>query len=187
MNTKETIQSVTKFLELSLSEKALTFFYDIKKSFGDDDDLMCEFLYHFLTIQKGGIAPESTRIYTDFCVYFSKFADIQGEDKILEQIARYAKYYLILRLEYIDDIDIAKCISIINSYEVWEVYPFMLELTDDYENGRIDKSSLLEMLHMVEDLAYRKLQGDESIDLRALGIDINKMLYNTNDVIRNVG
>lgn len=187
MNTKETIQSVTKFLELSLSEKALTFFYDIKKSFGDDDDLMCEFLYHFLTIQKGGIAPELTRIYTDFCVYFSKFADIQGEDKILEQIARYAKYYLILRLEYIDDIDIAKCISIINSYEVWEVYPFMLELTDDYENGRIDKSSLLEMLHMVEDLAYRKLQGDESIDLSALGIDINKMLYNTNDVIRNVG
>ena len=63
----------------------------------------------------------------------------------------------------------------------------MLELTDDYENGRIDKSSLLEMLHMVEDLAYRKLQGDESIDLSALGIDINKMLYNTNDVMRNVG
>lgn len=179
MNTNEIVESVTKFLELSLSEKALLFFYDIKKSFGDDE-LFCDFLFHYLTIQKGGITPRYGHIYADFCKYFSKFSDIQGEDKILEQIARYAKYYLTLRLEYIDDIDIAKSISIINSYEVWEVYPFMLELMDDFECERIDKASLLEMLHMVENLAYRKLQGDESVDLSALGVDINKMLYGTN-------
>lgn len=185
MNANQIIDYITKYLELSLSENALLFFYDIKKSFGSEDELFCDFIVHYLTIQKGGVAPKQDSIYADFCRYFSQFSEIQGEEKILEQIARYAKYYLMLRLEYIDDIDLAKCISIINSYEIWDVYPFMLELMDDYEHQRIDKNSLLEMMHMVEELAYKKLQG-EDVDLGSLGIDINRMLYNSYDV-RNAG
>lgn len=186
MNAKDTIQSVTKFLELSLDAQTLSFFLDIKKSFGGDDELFCDFLYRYLTIQKGGMAPLEDKIYNDFCLYFSRFAEIQGENKILEQIARYAKYYLMLRLEYIDDDDFAKSISVVNSYEVWDVYPFLLELVDDFENQRIDKNALINMLEMVEDLAYKKINGEIDTDLASLGVDINKMLFDTN-TMRNAG
>ena len=186
MNAKDTIQSVTKFIELSLSENALSFFYNIKNSFGGDDELFCDFLYSYLTIQKGGIVPYEDKIYDDFCIYFSRFLEIQGEDKILEQFARYAKYYLMLRLEYIEDEDFAKSISVINSYEIWDVYPFLLELVDDFENQRIDKDALINMLNIVEELAYKKFTGQDDIDLASLGVYINKMLFGA-DAMRDVG
>ena len=91
-----------------------------------------------------------------------------------------------LRLEYIDDDDFAKSISVINSYEVWDVYPFLLELVDDFENQRIDKNALINMLEMVEDLAYKKINGEIDTDLASLGVDINKMLFDTN-TMRNAG
>ncbi len=181
MTKKETIQSIMKFLELALSENALMFFYDIKKSFSEDEDLFYDFLYHYLTIQKDGIAPIEGRLYADFCTYFSHMLEIQSEEKVLEQVARYAKYYLILRLEYIEDRDLARSISVINAYEAWDAYPFLLELMDDYENNRIDLTGLLNMLHMVEDLAFKRLQTGEENCLSGLGLEINKMLYNVNE------
>ena len=140
-----------------------------------------DFLYDYLTIQKGGKAPQADSLYADFTVYFDRFSDIQGERKILEQIARYAKFYLMLRLEYIDNKYFARSISVINAYWAWDVYPFLLEVMDDWENKRIDSSALLEMLNMIEDVAYRRLQGEEDIDLTSIGLDINKMLYGTSD------
>ena len=99
------------------------------------------------------------------------------EEKVLEQIARYAKYYLMLKLEYIDNQDFARSISVINAYEAWDAYPFLLEVMDDHENNRIDTNALLNMLNMVEDLAFKRLQTGENNNLSALGMDINKMLY----------
>lgn len=95
----------------------------------------------------------------------------------MEQIARYAKYFLMLRLEYIENENFARSISVINAYEAWDVYPFLLEVMDDWENGRIDEGALLNMLNMVEDLAYKRLQNGEDTDLSSLGMDINKMLF----------
>ena len=185
MTKSETIQSIMKFLGLALSENAFAFFCNIKKSFNADDDLFFDFIYHYLTIQKDGTAPLENKIYADFCNYFSKMLEIQSEERILEQIARYAKYYLMLRLEYIEDIDLARSISVINAYEAWDAYPFLLEVMDDYENKRIDISALLNMLHMVEDLAFKRLQTGEENCLSGLGMEINKMLYTVNS--RNVG
>ena len=179
MTKKETIQSVIKFLELALSENSLMFFYDIKKSF-NDDELFFDFLYHFLTIQKDGVTPPKDRLYADFCTYFSRMLEMQSEKKVLEQIARYAKYYLMLKLEYIEDKDFARSISVINAYEAWDAYPFLLEVMDDYENKRIDSTALLNMLNMVEDLAFKRLQTGEDNSLSTLGMDINKMLYSSN-------
>ncbi len=181
MTKIETLNSISKFLELALSEQGLEFYLNIKKSFAADEEMFFDFLYDYLTIQKGGKAPQADSLYADFTVYFDRFSDIQGERKILEQIARYAKYYLMLRLEYIDNKDFARSISVINAYGAWDVYPFLLEVMDDWENKRIDSSALLEMLNMIEDLAYRRLQGEEDIDLTSIGLDINKMLYGTSD------
>lgn len=179
MTKSETIQSIMKFLELALSDGALSFFYDIKKSFNDDNELFFDFLYHYLTIQKDGNAPLEDRLYADFCTYFSNMLEIQSEEKALEQIARYAKYYLMLRLEYIEDEDFARSISVINAYEAWDAYPFLMEVMDDYENKRIDSVALLNMLNMVEDLAYKRLQTGENNNLSSLGMEINKMLYSS--------
>ena len=179
MTKKETIQSVIKFLELALSDDAIAFFFQIKKSFSDDE-LFYDFLHHYLTIQKDGLPPLEGRLYADFCTYFSHMLEIQSEEKVLEQVARYAKYYLMLKLEYIEDKDFARSISVINAYEAWDAYPFLLEVMDDYENKRIDSTALLNMLNMVEDLAFKRLQTGEDNSLSTLGMDINKMLYSSN-------
>lgn len=178
MTKIETLNSITKFLELALSQDGLEFYLKIKKSFATDEEMFYDFLYDYLTIQKGGKTPDGSSIYADFTVYYDRFSNIQGERKILEQIAKYAKYYLMLRLEYIDNKEFARCISVINAYGAWDVYPFLLEVMDDWENNRIDSGALLEMLNVIEDLAYRRLQGEENIDLTSIGLDINRMLYN---------
>ncbi len=179
MKKSETIQSIIKFLELALSDDGLSFFYNIKKSFNSDDDLFFDFLFHFLTIQNDGVTPVENSLYAQFCKYFSHMLEIQSEQKILAQMACYAKYYLMLKLEYIEDKDFARSISVINAYEAWDAYPFLLEVMDDYENKRIDSHALLNMLNMVEDLAFKRLQTGKSNNLSSLGMQINQMLYNS--------
>lgn len=181
MTRIETTLAIMKFLELNLSQEGLTFFLNVKKSFGADEELFYDFVTAYLTIQKGGIMPLEDKVYTDFVIYFTQFSQIQGEKKLLEQFARYAKYFLMLKLEYVDNDDFQRSISVINSYEAADVYPFLMEVLDDFENDRIDNSALIGMLNMVEELVFKRHQSGDNTSLSSLGIDINKMLYGTND------
>ena len=173
----QNMEMINKFLELTLSQEGLAFYLEIKKSFDYDDELILDFIKNYLIIRNNGNVPDKNTIYSEFVVYFTKFLQIQGENKILEQFAKYASYYLMLKMEYVENQDFARSISVINAYEAYDAYPFLMEVLDDYKNNRIDDNALINMLNMVEELVFKRHQTGEDVQLNTLGVQINKMLF----------
>ncbi len=179
MRRVDIVDLIEKFLNLSLSEAGLKKYYEIKKTFDNDIDMFFEFIAQYLSIQKGGITLKDSEVYQEFSIYMVRYTDVQGEDRLLDQIARYAKYFIMLRLEYVQDKSFARSISVINAYEAWSVYPFLMEVLDDFENSRITNDGLLSLLAMVEELLLERALDCDTSDLSSISLDINKMLLDS--------
>lgn len=172
------LEKIFNFLSLELTVDGLKFFLNIKKCYENNMELFQSFIIDYLTLQNSDYNGDSEDIYADFVGYFTSMREIQSENSLLEQFARYAKYYLMLNFEYIKNEDFKHWISIINSLKGHVAYPFLMELLDDFEYGRIDQSGLNEMALMVVNvLKNTELEGVElKREFSTLGLNVNKML-----------
>lgn len=175
------LERIFSFLELELTSDSYKFFLGIKKCYETDLGLFRNFMTDYLTIQNNSLVEDSGDIYNDFVCYFSDMREIQGENALLEQFARYAKYYLMLNYTYIKNEDFKHWVSIINSYNGKIAYPFLMELLDDFEYGRIDQAGLNEMALMIVNLLKNSTLGAHNLrrEFATLGYNVNKMLGNT--------
>lgn len=167
---QEELQKIFSFLNLELSEEGYDFFANIKRSFNGSLDLFEEFIGHYLTIQKNG--EISTELYEDFVVFFDDMLEIQGEMSLLEQFARYAKYFLVLNYEYTESPEIGEIISLINKQNLRCAYPFLMELLDDYENSRIGEDAFISLSEHIYEMAQRL----NETDIARFSLMVNQML-----------
>lgn len=178
MGGSNDLARIFDFLDLELSSDGLKFFLSVKKCFENDCDLFREFLIDYLTMQKSTLVEDISDIYAPFVNNYIDMREIQGENSLLEQLARYAKYFLMLHFEYIKNEDFKHWVSIINSYNGKVAYPFLMELLDDFEYGRIEQSDLNQMALLVVNLLRNtNLEGVElRKEFATLGYNVNKML-----------
>ncbi|MBR1977003.1 hypothetical protein IKA15_01845 [bacterium] len=172
------MEKIFSFLELELSSDGLRFFFNIKKCYERDLTLFRDFIIDYLNLQTDNVISTNDDLYKCFVKYYSQISLFQDEDEFLEQFARYAKYYIMLSYEYIKNDDFKHWISIINAYRGKVAYPFLMELLDDFENGRITKEDLNQMALMVVNLLRNsKLEESElRKEFAHLGLRVNKML-----------
>ncbi len=172
------LKKIFSFLELELSSDGLEFFFNIKKCYERDLNLFRDFIIDYLNLQTDNVISPDDDLYKTFVKYYSQISLYQNEDEFLEQFARYAKYYIMLSYEYIKNDDFKHWISIINAYRGKVAYPFLMELLDDFENGRITKEDLNQMALMVVNLLRNsKLEESElRKEFAHLGLRVNKML-----------
>ncbi len=172
------LDKIFSFLELELSSDGLKFFLNIKKCYEGNSALFRDFIIDYLTIQNNSLVEDLGDIYDNFVNYYLEMKEIQDEHLLLQQFARYAKYYLMLNFEYIKNEDFRHWISIINSYNGKIAYPFLMELLDDFEHKRIEQADLNQMALMVVNLLRNtNLEGVElKREFATLGYNVNKML-----------
>lgn len=172
------LEKIFSFLELELSSDGLEFFLNIKKCYERDLALFKDFIIDFLNLQTNNVITPEDDLYKTFVNHYSQISAYQSEDEFLEQFARYAKYYIMLSYEYIKNDDLKHWISIINAYRGKVAYPFLMELLDDFENGRITREDLNQMALMVVNLLRNsKLEESElRKEFAQLGLRVNKML-----------
>ena len=172
------LEKIFSFLELELSSDGLRFFFNINKCYERDLTLFRDFIIDYLNLQTDNVISTNDDLYKCFVKYYSQISLFQDEDEFLEQFARYAKYYIMLSYEYIKNDDFKHWISIINAYRGKVAYPFLMELLDDFENGRITKEDLNQMALMVVNLLRNsKLEESElRKEFAHLGLRVNKML-----------
>ncbi|GBF23057.1 hypothetical protein tpqmel_0461 [Candidatus Gastranaerophilus sp. (ex Termes propinquus)] len=183
MGNLSAVENIFNFLSLELTEDAYVFFLNVKKSFNGNLELFEEFISCYLTIQKNGEVPED--LYRDFVIFFDSMLQIQDENKLLEQFARYVKYFLMLHFEYAREIEVTQMISEINKRGLRGAYPLMMELLEDYETALIDENSFVCLVENILDIAENK--GEK--DFARFGLMINQMLYNngTSEKTRSCG
>lgn len=172
------LEKIFTFLELELTSDGLQFFLNIKKCYEGDVKLFGEFIFDYLSMQSSDSITAEDNLYDKFVLYYKNMMSLQGENEFLEQFARYAKYYLMLNYECVKDDNLKHWVSIINKYDGKIAYPFLMEVLDDFEHGRIEIKDLNDMALMVVNLLKNSNHDDSMLryEFSQLGMRVNEML-----------
>jgi uncharacterized protein with ParB-like and HNH nuclease domain/predicted transport protein len=136
-----------------------TYWYPMEQSFGrvQNVSLFNRFMRDYLTIKTGsGEIPNMDKVYATFKVYHQRNSGTTiGE--IVEDIYRYSKYFTHMVLSSEKDIEIRRCFDDIKTLEVNVVYPFLLEVYNDYEYQRLSRNDFITILRLIESYVFRRL------------------------------
>ena len=113
------------------------------------------FIRDYLTLKsKSGVIPTVSMIYEAFKTYAIQHKDTIEE--IVKDIYKYSKHYTNLLMQTGDDPEIALILKDICILKVDVSYPFLMEILNDYENGILEKSELIQILKIVESYVFRR-------------------------------
>ncbi len=132
------------------------YWYPMEKSFGNlnDSNLFDRFMRDYLTVKTGRI-PNINDVYLSFKDYVYNFKDSTIE-QIVADIYRYSKHFAKLSFQMDHDKEINQVLSDINTLKVDVAYPLLLEIYNDYEDGKLQKNEFIAVLRMVESYVFRR-------------------------------
>ena len=126
---------------------------EIEKRFGRDNLVLFDkYIKDYLTIKVNKI-PKIKEIYNVFKEYAVQFNDI---DRFVEEISDFSKYYVNITSGKEPDVDLRKVFIDINELKVDVLYPFILAVYRDYATEKINKSTLLDILLLIESYIFRR-------------------------------
>jgi uncharacterized protein with ParB-like and HNH nuclease domain/predicted transport protein len=159
-----------------------SFWYPMEQSFahGEQGAYFDRFMRDYLTVRTGRI-PNLGDVYTEFKAYVRSKGD-QTMHSVIADVYDYSKRYVRIAFSKAEDPEINSILTDINTLKVDVAYPFMLELYDDYEQGRLKREEFMEALKLVESYVFRRaICGIPTNSLNKtfanLGKEINKEKY----------
>lgn len=155
-------------------------------------DLLADFIKDFLNIQNEGKIVDKNILYNYFKSYFVKLLQYRKTPEIIENLCKYAQFYLkIINADFGDE-EIKNQIIVLNKNNGKEAYPYLMEVLEDLENGHIDRNVFLDIIKMLNTFILQRSSDslpDAAIDFASLSKEINKMLilkdYVPNTMVEN--
>ncbi len=120
----------------------------------EDSKYFDRFMRDYLTVKTGQL-PNIGQVYDSFKKYWITVKDTEIE-KLMDDVTHFSKYYANLIFADFEDTDISKIAKDINILKVDVVYPFLLEILEDYKSQIISKSELLEIMKLAESYVFRR-------------------------------
>ncbi len=117
--------------------------------------LVSDFIRDYLTLRNKKI-PNKSKVYHEFKKrYPHKQDSVYMQD--LEDMKSLAMHYRkFVNPEVEEDVAIRRALLRIKTLEINVVYPFLLQLFEDVENGRLETPQLLEILKLVQSYVWRR-------------------------------
>ena len=124
-----------------------------QKGYGSHFD---SFMRHYLTFKTGEI-PNVRAVYEAFKVHARtpKIA-AAGVNALVENIHDFAGYYCAMALGKETDKKLREAFRDLRELKVDVAYPFLLELYDDYSNGRLESIDFVAAVRLVEAYVFRR-------------------------------
>ena len=114
------------------------------------------FMRHYLTVKTGEI-PNLRAVYEAFKGHArSPEIAAAGVDALVADIHTYASYYCAMALDKEHDFDLAPAFRDLRELKVDVAFPFLLELYDDYAQGRLTKTDFEQAVRLVEAYVFRR-------------------------------
>lgn len=114
------------------------------------------FMRHYLTFKTGDI-PNVKKVYEAFKFYASRQeAKSNGVETILADLHKFAKYYCAMAIGQESDPRLAMAFRDLRELKVDVAYPLLLELYDDYSNGRLSREDLVQAVRLIESYVFRR-------------------------------
>jgi len=134
-------------------------FWEIIEKLAKDETLnasrVSEFIRDFLTLESKYI-PNKGKVYIEFKTKYPT-ATIEEREEILSNIKALVKHYnKLLNPRNESDKDIRSQLEFINRLEINVAYPFLMKVYDDYTTATIDKSTFLNILHLIQSFTWRR-------------------------------
>jgi len=118
-----------------------------------EDEAFDRFIRDYLTLRTGQI-PKINQVYEAFKAYAG--ATEHSRTDLVNEVYHFAKHWVRLALERESDHEIRAAITDINRLRVDVAYPFLLDVLDDHEQGKINRAQLLSILRLVETYVFRR-------------------------------
>lgn len=134
------------------TEDGYALWQDILKMFknADMERKFKYFLFDFLSIQKNGVIPKDNEIYMSFKRYYLRITNAgQTPTNLFKSIKSAAGHYIKISTANFDNKEISDRIQTIKDSNMYETFPYLLEVTDDYENKRITAETFCQLLDSV--------------------------------------
>ena len=114
------------------------------------------FMRHYLTLKTGEI-PNVRAVYEAFKSH-ARTPDIAavGVDALVEDIHAFAGYYCAMALGKETDKKLAEAFRDLRELKVDVAYPFLLELYEDYANGRLGGTDFEAVVRLIEAYVFRR-------------------------------
>lgn len=127
-------------------------------SFGQDayEDHFDAFMRHYLTLRTGKI-PRLRDVYKAFKEYSVDPENPYDEtEKLLDDVCRFSDYYVKLALKNVENVKLNEAVQDLRELDVDTVYPFLLELYDDFENKVLALDDFVRILRLTESYVFRR-------------------------------
>ena len=132
------------------------FWFPMEQSFDQKDYLkqFDRFMRDYLTLKTGRI-PNTDEVYAEFKMYVpeKKLATVRSA---VEDVYKFSSYFVKIALEKDEDGEILSAIRDLNELKVEVSYPFLLELYNDYKDGKLTKDNLVKIMRLVESYVFRR-------------------------------
>ena len=119
------------------------------------------FMRNYLTLKMRRVPPRKA-----VCEKFKEYCPVNDNSEqlkeIVKEILHYAKYYVKMVLLTDRDRELWKCFSYLVELQTDVPYPFLLEVYDDYNQGRIEKTDVIKILQLVESYIFRRAVCNEA-------------------------
>ena len=169
------------------------YWFPMEQLFGDEYAARFDpFMRDYLTLKMNQI-PSRKKIYEKFKEQYPVNNDSETLEVIVKDISRHTKYYVDMVLLTESDPELRKCFSDLAELQAKVAYPFLLEVYDDYKQGLIDKTVVVNILQLVEGYVFRRAVCDVSTSVMnklfagLMGeVDKNNYLESLNTVFRNM-
>ena len=134
-----------------------TYWYPMEQRFGEEYTKRFDrFMRDYLTLKTRQI-PKIDNVYESF----KEYVDNKKQPEVLEatvaEIDRYSRYYVrIALLQGRRSRNSISCFEDINALNVETVFPFLLEVYEDYTQGQLEKAEVIEILRLIESYIFRR-------------------------------
>ena len=114
------------------------------------------FMRHYLTFKTGEI-PNVRAVYEAFKGH-ARSPEVAGAgvDSLVADVHTHAGYYCAMALDREDDKDLATAFRDLRELKVDVAFPLLLELYDDYAQGRLPKDEFVQVVRLVEAYVFRR-------------------------------
>jgi len=147
----------------------------LERLFQKEEDAFCDFLISYISMQ-----TEKNVSKDNLNISFNKFYNFKRKYKkaedIISEIFKFAQYFIrIKNADFTEEIA-EQLEKIISLYDKPEIYSFLFEITDDFQNGLIPKKIYVDILENTYSYLSTAENNKDKIDFSGLSKTISKLL-----------
>jgi len=146
-------------------------------------DVFLGFLKAYLSPKFSTLIEDDNQIYDYFVKYLENIKKYQNFDEIILGFMRTAKIYRKMNGADYRDTDVKNMFIKIISSDGRDMFAYLLELCEDYENGYLPKDSFIEVGNILNTFLQERMNSPklkENFDFSILANELNKVIYDDN-------